>query len=638
MIPVADKPARLLLIEDNPGDARLIREYIRDAGKGSFFVEEADRLALGLEALRGGTTDLVLLDLSLSDSHGLETLARVRASVPAVPVVVLTGWSDGEIGVQAVREGAQDYLIKGEFHADVLVRAVRYAIERKRAEESLRESEEKYRVLVANAGEAIFVAQDDVVKFPNPRVLALTGYSADELARIPFASLIHPEDRDRAVKRYTEGIQGMLPRAAFPFRIVRKSGKELWVQLTADVVAWEGRPGILCLLRDITRERQLEAHYLRAQKMEAVGQLAGGIAHEFNNALTGILGFGGLLRVRLSGDDQALHDLDEILRCADRASTLTRQLLAFGRRLAIEPVNLSLNALVADLMKLIAKLVGEQIDVKTNLAEGLPTVRADRGQIEQILMNLCLNARDAMPEGGRLLVETEEVHLDEEHVKLHPYIKAGRYVLLRVTDTGIGMDEMTRERAFEPFFTTKAPDRGTGLGLAMVYGIVKQHDGYIHLDSERGKGATFSVYFPATDVTPDAAPRTGRTDSVRGGTETVLLAEDEESVRWLAKRVLENLGYKVLVARNGEEAVDVFRRNPKVALAILDVIMPRKGGKEAYEEMRKADPCLKVVFMSGYAAGSMDETYVPVAGAPFLSKPFGPSSLGNKVREVLDGR
>ena len=251
--------------------------------------------------------------------------------------------------------------------------------------------------------------------------------------------------------------------------------------------------------------------------MEAVGTLAGGIAHDFNNALTGIVGFGELLRMRMAGDEQALHDLDEILHCAERASTLTRQLLTFARRQVIEPVNLNLSALVADLMKFIGKVVGEHIEVKTSLEKNVPTIHADRGQIEQVVMNLCLNARDAMPEGGRLVVETGDVCLEEEYVRQNPYMKTGRYALLTVSDTGIGMDEKTRERVFEPFFTTKGPDKGTGLGLSMVYGIVKQHGGFIHLYSEPGKGTAFKVYFPAIEAQPDAVPVKRGEEIVRGG-------------------------------------------------------------------------------------------------------------------------
>ncbi|MBI5576909.1 MAG: response regulator [Deltaproteobacteria bacterium] len=297
---------------------------------------------------------------------------------------------------------------------------------------------------------------------------------------------------------------------------------------------------------------------------------------------------------------------------------------------------MNLSTLLADLIKLIGKLMGEHIEVTTSLEKNVPTIHADRGQIEQVVMNFCLNARDAMPKGGRLTVETGDVYLEEEYVRQNPYMRTGRYALLTVSDTGVGMDEKTCERVFEPFFTTKGPDKGTGLGLAMVYGIVKQHNGFIHLYSEPGKGTAFKVYFPAIEAQPDAVPTIRREEMVRGGMETILLAEDEEIIRSLAERTLTELGYNVLVARNGEEAIEIFRRNKEIVLAVLDAVMPRKGGKEAFEEMHKENPRLKVIFMSGYSANAIHDSFVLIAGMPFLQKPFGPTILARKIREVLD--
>jgi two-component system cell cycle sensor histidine kinase/response regulator CckA len=340
----------------------------------------------------------------------------------------------------------------------------------------------------------------------------------------------------------------------------------------------------------------------------------------------------------MAGDEPALHDLDEILRCGERAATLTRQLLTFARRQVIEPVNLNLSALVGDLMKFIGKVVGEHIEVKTSLEKNVPTICADRGQIEQVIMNLCLNARDAMPEGGRLVVDTDDVYLEEEDALRNPYMKTGRYALLTVSDTGVGIDARDHERVFEPFFTTKGPDKGTGLGLAMVYGIVKQHGGFINLYSEPGKGTAFKVYFPAIEAQPDAVPAMRREEVVLGGTETILLAEDEEALRALAERILTGFGYTVLVARNGEEAVEMFNRHEEIVLAVLDVVMPRKGGKEAFEEMHKKNPRLKVILMSGYSAAAIHDSFVLLPDIPFLQKPFSPTILARKVREVLDTR
>ena len=486
-----------------------------------------------------------------------------------------------------------------------------------------------------------YIAQDRVFRIVgwNPAAERIFGWSSDEATgKHPFELIVPPEMQAHVSGNWSKLREGDDSSGDSVGPGLRKDGTTVECEWFSTPLrdATGATTGLITLVHDITEKVRLEKQLLMAQKMESVGTLAGGIAHDFNNALMGIVGFGELLRNRMAGDEQALHDLNEILRCAERAATLTRQLLAYARRQVIEPVNLNLSPLVSDLMKLIGKVVGEHIEVKTSLEKNVPTICADRGQIEQVVMNLCLNARDAMPEGGRLVVETGDVYLEEEYVRQNPYMRTGRYVLLTVSDTGIGMDEKTRERVFDPFFTTKGPDKGTGLGLAMVYGIVKQHDGFIHLYSEPGKGTAFKVYFPAIEAQPDAVPTIRREEIVRGGTETILLAEDEEAIRALAERILTGFGYTVLVARNGEEAIEILRQNKEIVLAVLDVVMPRKGGKEAFEEMHKQNPRLKVIFMSGYSSNGIHDSFVLIAGMPFLQKPFGPTILARKIREVLD--
>jgi CheY-like chemotaxis protein len=371
--------------------------------------------------------------------------------------------------------------------------------------------------------------------------------------------------------------------------------------------------------------------------MESVGTLAGGIAHDFNNALTGIMGFADLLRMRFAEDPKTLADLGEITRSAERAAELTRQLLTFARKQIVEPVNLNLNEVVTGLLKLVTNVVGEHIDVKASLAADLPTISADRGQIEQVILNLCLNARDAMPSGGHLLLETAEVTMEGEYLRKHPYVTKGPYTMLVVSDTGAGMDEATQERIFEPFFTTKGPDKGTGLGMAVVYGIVKQHKGVIHVYSELGKGSTFRIYFPSIEA-PSDAESTGAAERIVGGKETILLAEDDGSIRTLAERILRELGYSVLSACDGEEAVDLFRRHrEEISLAILDVVMPKAGGVETIGKIREESPGMKSIFMSGYPKGGIHGQFVIKPDTPFLAKPFTSAAMARKVRDVLDG-
>jgi PAS domain S-box-containing protein len=370
-------------------------------------------------------------------------------------------------------------------------------------------------------------------------------------------------------------------------------------------------------------ERQLAA----AQRLEAVGTLAGGVAHDFNNLLTGIIGFAQLLRSQYAGDPKTAGDIDEILHSANRASTLTRQLLAFARRQVIAPVRVDLNVLVDDFLKLLRRVLGEHIEVSVEPAAGLSPALVDPGQLEQVLMNLCVNARDAMPRGGHLRIETFEHR--ENHAPEHE-------VGIRVVDDGIGIPKPVRERIFEPFFTTKPQGRGSGLGLAVSYGIVRQHGGTLSFRSEEGKGTTFEIRLPAVEGAAEPMPRVKRRD-VRGGSETILVADDEQLLRDLIRRILGGLGYRVLIAADGAEALDLFRAHPEVDLVLLDAVMPRTQGMAAYAEMKALRPGVRVLIMSGYAEEAVDQSLFALAGTPFIAKPFEANELARKVRDVLDG-
>jgi len=484
----------------------------------------------------------------------------------------------------------------------------------------------------------VITDREGTIQYVNPAFERITGYSVEEvIGKNP--RILHSGMHDESFYREMWGalLRGEVWEGHF---INRKKDGSLYEEDATISPVRDSSGKILSFVaakRDVTRLLSLEKQVRTAQKMEAVGTLAGGIAHDFNNVLTVIIGYGEMLKLRIANDPKAVFDLDEILRSAERASVLTRQLLTFARRQVIDPTNLDLNEVTTDFVKLFRKVTREDIEIRTTLAGGLPTILADQGQVEQVLMNLALNAREAMPEGGQLVVDTEEAWIDAEYVKQYPYMKADRYAVLSVGDTGIGMDEGTRERVFEPFFTTKGPDRGTGLGLAVVYGIVKQHNGFIHIYSEPGKGTTFRIYFPAVDVPADTKVVAAR-GIIRGGNETILLAEDNESVRHLAEQTLIFYGYRVLIACDGEEAVDIFRRHGKeIAIVVLDLVMPKKGGKQAYDEMIATIPGLKAIFMSGYSANAIHDSFVLHPGIPFLQKPFGPSNLARMVREVLGG-
>ncbi len=390
------------------------------------------------------------------------------------------------------------------------------------------------------------------------------------------------------------------------------------------------------IINNITEKKRLEEQLLHSQKMEAVGQLAGGIAHDFNNILTTITGYGSLIKAKMGKDDPLRNYLEQMLDSAKRAASLTRGLLAFSRKQAISFKPEDLNKIIENVEKFLQRLIGEDIELKVVLADADLVVMADSGQIEQVLMNLATNAKDAMPDGGRLTIATEPFELGHEFIKMHGYGRRGTYALISVTDTGAGIDEKSREKIFEPFFTTKEVGKGTGLGLSIVYGIVKQHNGYITCDSEPGRGTTFRIHLPTTKL--DAPEEgTGAPLPVSGGTETILVAEDDVTVRALVKEILEQYGYTVIEAVDGEDAIGRFREHrDRIHLLILDVIMPKKNGKEVYEEIRKARPDVKVIFSSGYTADILSRKGILENNFSLILKPISSTDMVRQVREALD--
>jgi signal transduction histidine kinase len=391
------------------------------------------------------------------------------------------------------------------------------------------------------------------------------------------------------------------------------------------------------LANEIAERKQLEEQLLQAQKMEAIGRLAGGVAHDFNNLLTAIIGYSQLALQRIPPDDPLRHDLDEIRKAGERAATLTRQLLAFSRKQVLQPKVLDLNAVVADTSKMLHRLIGEDIRFRTILDPAIKRVKADPGQIEQVLMNLAVNARDAMPDGGSLSIETANVYLDEEYARHHVEVQPSHYVMLAVSDTGCGMSSEILSHIFEPFFTTKEQGKGTGLGLAMVYGIVKQSGGHIWVYSEPGKGTTFKVYLPwAEEAAASEKSAAQQSALLPTGTETILLAEDDAQVREFASRVLSELGYKVIEAINGEQALKEAEQATKIDILLTDMVMPYIGGKELSEKLRAIRPGIKVLFLSGYTENKILHQGMLDGDVAFLHKPFTPGELARKVREMLD--
>jgi nitrogen-specific signal transduction histidine kinase/CheY-like chemotaxis protein len=390
-------------------------------------------------------------------------------------------------------------------------------------------------------------------------------------------------------------------------------------------------------MADITERKGLEEQLFQAQKMESVGQLAGGVAHDFNNLLTAIIGYGNLLKTEVSKDNLLVTYVTQILNSAEKAASLTRDLLAFSRRQMIDPRPVNVNNIINSMKGFLPRIIGEDIELSLLLTGEDLTVMADKHQIEQVLMNLATNARDAMPDGGRLTIRTEHRELDNEFIKKHGYVRTGSYAIISVEDTGQGMDKETKERLFDPFFTTKEVGKGTGLGLSMAYGMIKQHNGYISVQTEHRKGTTFNLYFPLTQPTVEKVEKPEDLPVLKGGVDTILVAEDEKYVRDFIKEILTGYGYKVIEAIDGEDAIKILHAHKdKIQLSLIDVIMPKKDGKMVYQEIKKVSPHMKVIFISGYATDILHKKGIIEEGINFISKPMSPDELLIKVREVLD--
>jgi two-component system, cell cycle sensor histidine kinase and response regulator CckA len=509
--------------------------------------------------------------------------------------------------------------------------------DRKLAEEALRQSEESYRELFENAVDAAYTLDlEGRVTSVNAAAERLTSYTSEELLKMKVSNLLSPSELERSAGMLQAKLTGM-PRTVYQVELATKGGERRAVEITSRIIQRGGRPvGVQGVARDLTERKLLEEQLRQAQKMEAIGQLAGGVAHDFNNLLTVITGYGQLLLDRLPGGDPAREVVEEMTAAGDKAAVLTRQLLAFSRKTIIEPKILDLKAATMEAGKMLRRLIGEHIQLVTVADPLAGLVKADPGHVEQVILNLAVNARDAMPKGGRLTIEVRNVELDETYARDRPDARSGPHILLAVSDTGCGMDAATAARIWEPFFTTKGAC-GTGLGLATVYGIVKQSGGHVDVDSEVGRGSTFKVYLPRVEGRAFSAPSNPGLAAAPRGAEVVLLVEDEEGVRTLCRRVLAARGYTVLEAHDGADALRIASGCPgPIDLLLTDVVMPRMGGGEVAERLAALRPAIKVLFLSGYPDDAMVRHGILKQQFSFLQKPFAPAALTGKVRQVLD--
>ena len=633
------KPLRVLQLEDSDRDAALITHLLQSAGYDVDCVRvwEAESMRA---ALQNGTFDVIIADYHLPQFDAGAALEMLHATALDIPFIVVSGILCEEVAVAMMRSGAHDYLTKNNLArlAPAVERETRDArarLERKRAEQALQESEQRFRRLFESAVVGIAIADADRILEANDYVLDILGYTRPELeaGAITWARITPPDLA--ALEKYAE--HQLLQTGRHPTveqDYIAKDGK--LVTLLVGRVVLDSTPDsrFLYFIVDVTDRKRLEQQFRQIQKLESIGQLTGGVAHDFNNLLTVISGYAHAALAELPPQYPVYEYIEEISKAANRAAELTRQLLTFSRREVIETKSIVLNDTVRDFDKMLRRLIGEDIQLILSLDPQAGMIRADRGQIEQAIMNLAINARDAMPNGGKLVIETASVFVDEQFPRMHPSVATGPYVMLTVSDTGSGMSQEVQSHVFEPFFTTKEKGRGTGLGLSTVYGIVKQSGGSIWVYSELGQGTRFKLFFPAAGPAPDEGERASTAATRVAGAETILVAEDEEGVRRFVRQILERNGYTVLESSSGREAIDVARKYAgPIGLLLTDAVMPEMGGAELAEQIAAMRPGVPVLCMSGYT----DRIFAqPQASAAYIQKPFTSMALLTQIRALLD--
>jgi PAS domain S-box-containing protein len=687
----ASSTLRILLVEDSEHDRFAFGRALQKA-RIECDITECVRAEEALEFVRSGDNafNLMVVDHGLPGISGLNLCKELLDEGAPLPLVILTGAGSQQLAVEALKAGVYDYIIKdpGQGYLDLLPVVLSDVVrrheerlareqaeaalhvahaelelrvaqrtsdlacanqelrneinERRRAETKLGQSEEKYRTLIENIQDGVILIQDLKLQFFNEAFVKLVGYEANELAGMDFRQLIAPEDIDWVVDRYRRGQDGQNVRRESEFRMLHKDGEtRIFVNMSLGFVYFRGSIAGMGTVKDITerrlveKERQrLEAQLQQAQKMEAVGTMAEGIAHDFNNLLMGIQGLTSLVMFDIDAAHPHIEHLKEIEACVKSAADLTNQILGFARGGKDEINPTDLNELIESSSQMFGR-TKKEINIFKAYQKFVWTVEVDQGQIGQVLMNLFVNARQAMPGGGTLSITTENINLDAVYVK--PFqVKAGRYVKFSVTDTGLGMDENTQKKIFDPFFTTKEMGRGTGLGLATVYGIIKNHGGFIEVSSKKGHGTTFTVYLPAIEI--DIVAEKKADEELMRGCENVLIVDDEDLILDVGQRLLRRMGYSVLTARNGEEAIEIYsRQKGDIEMVILDMIMPDMSGGEVYDRLREINPGIKVLLSSGYSLRGQATDILARGCMGFIHKPFNMRELSHKLREVIEG-
>jgi PAS domain S-box-containing protein len=642
-----DTRVRVLLVDDDEDDFIITRDLISQIREDGYQLDWLDNYEAALAAVQRREHALCLLDYRLGGRTGLELLRETQSLPGRPPIILLTGQGDHAIDIEAMKAGAADYLVKGQLTADMLERAIRYAIEGKRAEETLRRERDLISRIMETSPVGIVVTdQMGKITFANRHAGEVLGLANDAVGE-SFRNVLgwqladlegNPASGPTPLKRVLTVGE---PLQDVHHAIQRSNGRRTVLSTNATPLFNAERriDGMIVAVEDVTDRLALEARLRQSEKMESVGQLAAGVAHDINNILTIIQGHTGLLLNAALPDAASVKSLKQISAASERAAGFIRHLLMFSRKQVYQTKILDLNAVLHNLEGILPRMLGEHIALQMHCSPHLPPVAADSAMVEQIVINLAVNARDAMPRGGTLLIETAAAEISAALARQNPYAHAGRFVCLSVRDTGCGMDRQVMQRIFEPFFTTKEIGKGTGLGLATVYGIVKQHQGWIEVDSEPGVGSIFKVHLPAAGraVGVEAGIPEPPAEPVHGGRETILVVEDEINVLEILRSVLQRYQYRVLIAASGVEALRVWdEHHGQIDLLLTDMIMPGgMTGSDLAIELKKRKPALKVIYTSGYTAGLIERDFKQ-GDAAFLPKPYQPHIVAQLVRNTLD--
>ncbi|RJQ65709.1 MAG: response regulator [Desulfobacteraceae bacterium] len=629
----------IMVVDDDDAMRDNLEDILKEEG---YVIYSASTCAEALQIAAEIHPGVALLDLKLPDNSGMSLLGGIKQVAPDCMCALMTAFADVDSAVAALEKGAFHYLQKPVRPIELLnllqriFETVQIREEKRSAEERLKESERRFRTIFESAQDAIYLKETDLkYTLVNPVMERIYGIGAAAFIGRTDHELFGPQVGGQSQTTENRVLKGEI----IEEEEVRWIGgsQKIFHSIKVPLSGSNGNIYGLCgFARDLTATRRLEAQLLQAQKMEAIGTLAGGISHDFNNLLQAILGYTQILLLEKKNDHPDIDKLKEIEKAAQRATGLTRQLLAFGRKVEIESRPVDINLVVRQVENLLRRTIPKMIHIELRLSEPILTVVADAGQMEQVLLNIAVNARDAMPDGGTLIIETANVDPDEDFRKINLKGGSGAYVLLSVSDTGHGMSGETLERIFEPFFTTKKPGQGTGLGLAMAYGIVKNHHGHITCQSGSGTGTTFKIYLPAININAEPEKKAPDDPIAKGQGETILVIDDEPYLRSLAQEMLTGNGYRVLTAASGEEGVLLYRQQGYgIGLILLDLIMPGMGGKQCLAEILKLNPRAKVLISSGYTMVSPDEDPVLIRARAFVSKPYNFRDMLQRIRSLL---